>query len=92
MVLAEQQSISLSSSKYNWEDIENRSKELGFNKSKYTQMLYELDIVHHILSNHQLLHMIKNSDKKHIKFFDMVILLFLLTILTAILTIGWLLL
>ena len=78
MVLADTQGISLSSSEYTWEDIDKRASELGLNRSKYTQMLYELDI--------------KNLNKHHFDFKFIVIILFLLTILTAILAIGWLLL
>jgi len=92
MSLAVQQGISLSTSKHTWEEIDDRCKQLGLNRSKYTQMLYELEIGHHILSNHQLLHLIKNPNKKYSNFFNIVVILFLFAILASVLTLGWLLL
>jgi len=72
MTLSDTQSISLSTSKYTWEDIDKRCKELNMNRSKYTQMLYEHDI--------------DNSVKHHFDIKFIVVILFLMTILAAILT------
>ena len=84
--------VSLSSSNLNWDLVDKRANEIGFDRSKYTQRLYELDLKYNVLSNKKLLHMIEISGKEHLKFFDIVTLLFLLTILVSILSMVWLLL
>lgn len=84
--------ISLQSSNFDWDTIDSRAIDLGYDRSKYTQRLYELDIKYNILSNNQLLHIIKNSGKKKLKFFEIIILLFLFVILSCTLTLMWLLL
>ena len=85
--LPDTRSISLASSTYIWEDIEQRSKTLGLNRSKYTQMLYELDMKYNILSNYELLNRIKNPDKnKTRRIIDVVSLLLLMAILIVLLT------
>ena len=36
--------ISIAGSDLSWEDVDTRAKDYGFNRSKYTQYLYEKDI------------------------------------------------
>lgn len=36
--------ISIAGSKLSWNDVDARAKKYGFNRSKYTQYLYEKDI------------------------------------------------
>ena len=36
--------ISIAGSELSWEDVDTRAKHYGFNRSKYTQYLYEKDI------------------------------------------------
>ena len=36
--------ISIAGSELSWEDVDARAKHYGFNRSKYTQYLYEKDI------------------------------------------------
>jgi len=36
--------ISIAGSELSWEDVDKRAKDYGFNRSKYTQYLYERDI------------------------------------------------
>ena len=41
---ADTHTISIAGSDLTWEDVDARAKEYGFNRSKYTQYLYEKDI------------------------------------------------
>jgi len=84
--------VSLSSSDLDWKIVDNRAKNLGFDRSKYTQKLYELDLKYNILSNNQLLHVIKTSGKRHLGLYETIVLLFLFAIVASILTLTWLLL
>ena len=36
--------ISMDGSKYSWEDVDERARQLNFTRSKYTQRLYEKDL------------------------------------------------
>lgn len=38
--------ISMASSKYGWEDVDERAKQLGMDRSKYIQSLAEKDLSH----------------------------------------------
>lgn len=40
----ETKTISVAGSKLTWNDVDKRAKEYGFDRSKYTQYLYEKDI------------------------------------------------
>ena len=81
--------VSLQSSNFNWAMIDGRAEELGLDRSKYTQMLYDLDLNYNILSNHQLLNNIKNPRKYNIRIIDVVFLLFLLATFTLIVAVTW---
>ena len=81
--------VSLQSSDINWAVIDNRADELGLDRSKYTQMLYLLDLEYNILSNHKILHSIKSPKKYNLRIVDIVFLLFLLAIFTLIIAINW---
>ena len=76
MGLAEQQSISLYNCKHTWEDIDARAEQLGLNRSKYTQRLYELEIEHSLLSDNRKLDVIRK--KYDVRRIDVVILVLLL--------------
>jgi len=81
--------VSLQSSKFDWGIVDSRAEELGLDRSKYTQMLYELDLDHHILSNHKVLDKVKNPRRYDIRILDVVSLFFILAIFTLLITIVW---
>lgn len=87
MSLAEQQSISLSNSKYIWEDIDNRAEQLGLNRSKYTQKLYEIDMKYNILSDNHKLDVLKK--KYDVRKIDIVIIILLLAMFMFFLSFLW---
>lgn len=74
--------VSLQSSNINWEIVDKRAEEIGLDRSKYTQMLYDLELKHHILSNHKILSYLKNNKRYDLRVIDIVFLLFLLAIFT----------
>jgi hypothetical protein len=81
--------VSLQSSSISWEAVDGRANELGLDRSKYCQTLFDLDLKYHILSNHNLLHSIKNPRRYNMRVVDVVFLLFLLAILTLIISVTW---
>jgi len=78
-------SISMASSKYTWDDVDKRAEELRLDRSKYSQMLYELDLDYKLLSNPIVLDWIRKGRKNTTRFIDILILLFAVGIFLLIL-------
>jgi hypothetical protein len=81
--------VSLQSSNFDWVVVDSRAEELGLDRSKYCQMLFSLDLTYHILSNHSLLNQIKHPRKYNLRVVDVVFLFFLLSILSLLLVVNW---
>lgn len=87
MTLAEQQSISLSNCSHSWEEVDSRAEQLGLSRSKYTQMLYEIELKHKLLSDYKKLDSI--GKKYDVRRIDIIILILLLGILSFFLSYLW---
>ena len=77
--------ISLRTGQYAWEDIDKRAESLGFDRSKYTQRLYELEINHNLFNQPEKIKQL--TDKKRIRYTDFTMLMLLISIVLMLLII-----